>query len=104
MKRLIAIAVATLALSPVAAIAAECEVDGEVGMTTAWGECMTPTLYDETFSADALAEVEVHTLPGHTVAEVYGIVDDVPSDREIGHGMGELFTFRGQLLGDLTPS
>ena len=84
--------------------AAECFTDGEQGVTTAWGECMTPTLYNSRFSHAELSKVETHTLPGVSVADAYNIAPDVASERLLGDGLVPLFTFRGWVLGDLTPS
>ena len=70
------------------------EADGTVGVSTLWGECVTPADYDATFSADELAQVESQASPGRSVADVYGVVaDDVPSERVLGSGFGATFTF-----------
>ena len=65
-----------------------CEVDGEAGLTTAWGECMTPSLYDELFSYDNLSGIASLTSDQSIAAEA-GIVDDTPSERPVGEGLIE---------------
>ena len=72
-----------------------CEVDGEQGIEMYDGTCMTPSLYDETFGAEALAEVPSLAIPEQSVAEVYNLQSaPVASQRLIGVGLvEEPFTF-----------
>ena len=69
---------------------------GEQGFVMIDGTCMTPSLYDERFSAEALAEVPSLADPDQSVAEVYEITPaSAPaSAREIGDGLvTQTFTF-----------
>jgi hypothetical protein len=75
----------------VPAMADTCEADGEQGLTTAWGECMTPSLYDERFSFETL-DATPSVISGQediSIAELYGVVDDTPTERLIGVGLVE---------------
>lgn len=47
------------------------EADGTEGVSTAWGECVTPADYDQTFSVEALSSVPSLTDPGRSVSDVY---------------------------------
>ena len=63
-----------------------CEVDGEVGLSTVWGECITPSIYDELFSYENLSTIPSLTSDQSIAAEV-GMVDDTPSERQLGGGV-----------------
>ena len=118
MKRLIAFAIATATLvAPTAALADDVptiepvaitfeegatftddggcfEADGTFGISTAWGECVTPADYAERFSFEALSEVDSATGAG-SVAEVYNLEPSTPAnERLIGVGIiDNPFTF-----------
>ena len=67
------------------------EPDGSAGFVipdaTETGNCITAADYDEQQSAEVLATVESQVFPGKSVAEVYNLTDDVPSDRPLGEGL-----------------
>lgn len=99
MKRLIATALLTTALCTAAlpAIASDSSCIGEsgsVGVTTAWGECMTPELYNERFSLENLSQIPSALDPSKSIAEEAGLTDDGPAaERVLGTGLVEEFTF-----------
>lgn len=94
MKRLIAACFCTaVLLVPTAALADTCEVDGEDGFTMADGVCMTPSLYDETFSAENLATVPWHSDNSMSVADLYDLGTEKASERPRSFMGEELPTF-----------
>ena len=96
---IIVVAVMLVAVQPAVAADGTCEVDGEVGFSTAWGECMTPSLYDERFSVENLSTIQSLTNPSESIASEVGLVPDVPSDRPLGDGfVEETETFKEILL------
>lgn len=73
------------------------EADGTEGISTAWGDCMTPADYSETFSFENLASIPSRSNPEISIAEEAGLVRDgtEAADRELGAGVvAETFTFR----------
>lgn len=65
-------------------------VDGCDGFTMGDGTCMTIARYNETFSVDALEEVESLTQPGRSVADVYHLRGTAPleaADRPRNNGL-----------------
>ena len=98
MKRLAAAVAVTVALTATPALATEpC-------MPTAWGECLTAADYDERFGYDNLSTIEVHVLPGMTVAEVYDIDPDIAASERPRDFMGEPLPTFAVVLTDTTWS
>ena len=91
MRKVLVSALVFVALAAVPAVADDgvCEVDGEAGLSTAWGECMTPSLYDEMYSFENLSTVPSLTSDQSVAAEVGLVPGDVPSERELGAGLVE---------------
>ena len=94
MKKLIAAATISVMAIAAPATAGDCVEDGQPGMTTGDGGCVTVAEYDVMFSVEALSDTVSLAFPDQSVAEVYGLVEaDVPSERQLGAGFGETFTF-----------
>lgn len=73
--------VAAASTEPPVSDAGVCVVDGEEGIPMADGTCMTPSRYDDVFSASALAEVASQAVEGATVADLCDLGNTPASHR-----------------------
>ena len=100
--------IAAIALATVLTIATEpgatfdgptCwEADGTEGMSTYYGQCVTPADYDALFSYANLSTIPSAHDPSTSIAEEAGLVDDGPaSERILGVGVAVPFTFAGDV-------